>query len=55
MGKGVRHHIALHLLLQTIVADRGRCLQRLIDVTRIKELAFLLGTICPDAGEAIGL
>src|SRR5262249_2410517 len=47
MGEGVRHHIALHFLLQAIVADRGRCLQRLIDVAGIEEFVLLLRMIGP--------
>ena len=55
MGERVRHNIALHLFLQTIVADCGRRLQRLIDIAGIEEIVFLLSTIGPHASEAIRL
>src|SRR5580700_4417355 len=55
VGEGVGHDVALHLLLQPVVADRGCGLQRLIDIARIEEVAFLLGAIGPNAGEAVGL
>src|SRR5215472_15995433 len=55
VGEGVRYHIALHLFLQTIIADRRGRLERLFDVAGIEELVFLLSAIGPHAGEANGL
>src|SRR5580692_8385881 len=55
VGEGVGHDIALHLLLQPVVADRGRGLQGLIDVAGVEEMVLLLGTVRPYAGETIGL
>src|SRR3984957_14031823 len=55
VGEGVGHDIALHLLLQPVVADRGRGLQGLVDVAGIEEMVLLLGAVRPDAGETIGL
>ncbi len=48
MGEGVRHDIALRLPLQTVVADGGGGLQRLIDVAGIEEVALLLRPVRPD-------
>ena len=55
VGEAVRHHGALRSPLQRIVADRGRRLQRRVDVARIEELVLRLGVVRPDAGEAVGL
>ena len=55
MGEGIRHHIALHLFFQAVVADRGSGLQRLIDVAGVEEVVLLLGAIRPHAGKAVGL
>src|ERR1700731_2929810 len=55
VGEGVGHDVALHLLLQPVVADRGRGLQGLVDVAGIEEMMLLLGAVRPYAGETIGL
>ena len=55
VGEAVRHHGALRFPLQRVVADRGRRLQRRVDVARIEELVLRLGVVRPDAGEAVGL
>src|SRR5580700_1080859 len=43
VGEGVGHHIALRLLLQPVVADRGRGLQGLVDVAGVEEAVLGLG------------
>ena len=53
--KDVRHHIALRLFLQPVVADGGCGLQRLIDVARIEEIVLLLGVVGPHPGETVRL
>ena len=55
MGKTIRHDIALHLLLQAVIPDGRRGLQRLIDVPGLKEIVLLLSTVRPHAGEAVRL
>src|SRR5580700_7005598 len=55
VGEGVGHDVALHLFLQAVVADRGRGLQRLVDVAGFEEVVLALGAVGPDAGEAVGL
>ena len=54
MGKGFRHHAPLRLLLQTIVADRGRGIERFGDVARV-QLLHVAGMVAPHARVAIGL
>src|SRR6185437_5402376 len=51
----IRHDIALRLLLQTVIADRGRRLQRRLHVARLDRFPALVGMKGPDAGIAIGL
>src|SRR5215471_12308822 len=55
VGEGIRHRIALRLLLQGIVADRRRRAQRRLDVTRLQQVPFLLRMVRPYAREAVGL
>src|ERR1041385_1033016 len=55
VGEALRHHRALRLSLQRVVADRRGGLQRRVDVTRIEEALLRLGVVGPDAGEAVGL
>ena len=55
MGERVRHHIALSLLLQAVIADRRGGAHRGLDVARLDQLPLLVGARRPDAGEAIGL
>ena len=55
MGERVRHDIALHLLLQAVVTNGRRGLQRLIDIPGLKEIVLLLSTVRPNASEAIRL
>src|SRR5262245_36547046 len=55
MRKGVGHDIALRLFLDAIVADGARRPERILDIARLDDVLTLLGTISPDAGEAIGL
>ena len=55
MRKGVRHHEALALPLQPIIADRGSRLHRRFDVTRLDKLPLLLRVVRPYAGQTIGL
>src|SRR5258706_5160248 len=55
MGERVRNDITLRLPLQSIVTDRGSCRHRCFNVRRLNKLPFLLGTVCPDAGEAVRL
>ena len=55
MGERVRHHIALRLLLQPIVADRRGGAHRGLDVAGLDQLPLLVGARRPDAGEAVGL
>src|SRR5262245_35634961 len=55
MGERVRDDITLRLPLQAIVSNRGRSLHRCLNVAWLNKLPFLLGTVCPHAGEAVGL
>ena len=50
-----RHHAALRLLLQGVVADGGRRAQAFLDVARLQTLLHGVGAVGPHAGEAIGL
>ena len=45
---------ALRLLLDAVVADCGRGVERLVDLTGV-ELTALLRVVGPRAGEAVGL
>src|SRR5256885_1363283 len=51
VGKRFRDDAALRLLLQSIVADRARRVQRLLQVVRI-ELLHRAGVMPPDTGVA---
>src|SRR5688572_6199141 len=55
VGEAIRHHAALSFLLEHVVADRGRGLQRRLDVAGLQQLPALLGVMRPDTAEAIGL
>src|SRR6185437_11996487 len=55
VGEAVRHHGALGLALQCVVADRGGGLQGGVDVARLDALVPILEILCPHAGEAVGL
>src|SRR4029079_19266493 len=55
VSEGVRHDIALRLLLDLVVADRARRIQRVVDIAGLDDVFTLLGVIGEDAGEAIGL
>src|SRR5690242_9106778 len=55
VSEGVRHDIALRLLLDLVVADRARRIQRVVDIAGLDDVFALLGVIGEDAGEAIGL
>jgi hypothetical protein len=55
VGKRVRDNIALRLLLQAVVTDRGGGSQRLIDIPRIEEIVLLLCAVRPDPGVSVGL
>src|ERR1700751_371113 len=55
MCKGVRNDVTLRLSLQSIITDRGRGLHGCLNVTWLDKLPFLLGAICPDAGQAVRL
>src|SRR6186713_627191 len=53
MGEAVGHYAALALLLQSVVADGRRSLDRFLDVARLERLPALVGVVRPDAREAI--
>src|SRR4051794_21883206 len=53
--KRVRDRVALRLLLQAVIADRGRCAHSGFDIARLDGLPSLVGLRGPDAGEAVGL
>src|SRR5579885_203021 len=55
MSEGVRHDVALRLLLQPIVADGRSRLQRRLNVAGLDRLPALIGTVGPHTGETIGL
>src|SRR5665213_925400 len=56
MGEGIRHYPPRRLPLQRVVTDRGRGLQRAVDIAGLEETrALLLLVIDPDTGQAIGL
>src|SRR4051812_14232070 len=55
MGEGIRHHAALRLALQRVVADGRRRLHRRVDVARLNEFGSLFLQVCPNAAETIGL
>src|SRR5690349_6968237 len=50
----IGRRIALRLLLEAVVADRGGCGERLVHVARIEE-ALVLHVVPPDARVAVGL
>jgi hypothetical protein len=51
----LRLHRAAGATLQTVVADRGGCVQALLDVAIFEELSLLTRMVTPDAGETVGL
>ena len=55
MGKRVRHHSTLTLLLQAIITDGVGRVQGLFDVTRFQPVQALLRMVGPDAGQAVSL
>ena len=55
MREGFRHHIALRLLLQPVVADGGSGIEALLDVAILEDLGGGICLLRPDAGEAVGL
>src|SRR5258708_5532273 len=55
MGDRVRNDIPLGLPLQSIVTERRSGRHRCFHIPRLNKLPFLLGTVCPDAGEAVRL
>src|SRR5260221_2334137 len=55
MGERVRNDITLRLPLQSIVTDRRSGRHRCFNIPWLNKLPFLLGTVCPDAGEAVRL
>lgn len=55
MSECVRNNISLRLLLKPVIAD-GTCrIQRLFNVTRLKDLLRFVGMIGPDPGKKIRL
>ena len=54
MGKAVRYHAPLALLLQTVVADGFGSVQRLLQIAGFQNI-LLLHIMAPDAGEAVRL
>ena len=55
MGEGVGDDVALRLLFQAVIADRGCGLESLVDIARIEEAVLLLRPVRPYAGQTIGL
>src|SRR6185312_13652149 len=55
VGEGIGHDIALRALLQNVVADRRRGLQRRLDIAGLEKFPFLFRAVGPNPGEAIGL
>src|SRR5262249_24602049 len=53
--QGVGHDVTLALSLQTIIADRGRRLQRTLHLAGPAVFPLLLRTVGPGPGQAIGL
>ena len=51
----LRHHVALALFLQTVVANGRRRIQCLLDVALFQHLTAAVGVVAPEAGEAVGL
>src|SRR5690606_42035230 len=47
--EGVRHHVALALLLQRVVADGGGRVQAFLDVAGLEDIARLVGLARPQA------
>ncbi|VTR32763.1 Uncharacterised protein [Serratia fonticola] len=54
MRKAVWHHSPLALLLQTVVTNRLRGIQRGLQIARFQHLLFL-GVVAPNASKAVGL
>src|SRR5690606_30318548 len=55
VSEAFRHDHALGASLDVVVADGGRRVERLLDVTLLEPVARLLGVVRPDAGIAVGL
>ena len=55
MRERIRHDASLRLLLQRVIPDCCRRMQRRIDVARIEEMFGSIRAIGPDAREAIRL
>lgn len=55
MGEGFRSDMTLGLLLQSVVADRGRGRQAFLDVASLQDLPRPVGKMSPDASQAIRL
>ena len=53
--EGIRNDAASHLLLNHVVADLRRGVERFFDVTGLQALLHLIVEIRPDARQAIGL
>ena len=55
MGKGIGHHAAPALLLQTIVADGVGGAERFFQIAGVENVLGFLSVMGPDAGEKISL
>lgn len=55
MGKCVRAHISLGLLLQRVITNGAGCRQPLLYIPRFEQLAGAVGMMGPDASKAIRL
>ena len=54
MGEGIRHRVALRLLLELVVTDGARRLHGFLDVALVQGIVLVVGVLGPDAREAIG-
>lgn len=55
MRERIRHDLARGLLLQAVVADGRRRVQRLLRVARFEDAPHPFRVMRPDAGEKVGL
>ena len=55
MREGFGNDSSLALLLQAVIADLCSGIQRLLDLAGFNDVFGRIGTISPDAGEAVGL
>ncbi len=55
MGEAVGNHVSLRLFLQPVIADRGGCPQRLVQVAGLEQLPFAVCLVSPETREAVGL